>query len=29
MSAPLMPAAASGWRWLPLTLVVIVADQAS
>ena len=29
MSAPVMPAAASGWRWLPLTLAVIVADQAS
>ena len=29
MSAPLPPAAASGWRWLPLSLAVIVADQAS
>lgn len=29
MSAPNLPAAASGWRWLPLTLAVIVADQAS
>ena len=23
-----LPAAASGWRWLPLTAVVVVADQA-
>ena len=24
-----LPVAASGWRWLPLTLAVIVADQAA
>jgi len=29
MSASSLPAAASGWRWLPLSLAVIVADQAS
>jgi signal peptidase II len=29
MSASLLPAAASGWRWLPLSLAVIVADQVS
>ncbi len=29
MSAASLPAAASGWRWLPLSLAVIVADQAS
>ena len=29
MSASSLPAAASGWRWLPLTLGVIVLDQAS
>jgi len=29
MSASSLPAAASGWRWLPLTLAVIVLDQAS
>jgi signal peptidase II len=29
MSATALPTAASGWRWLPLTLAVIVADQAS
>ena len=29
MSATSLPAAASGWRWLPLTLAVIVLDQAS
>jgi signal peptidase II len=29
MSTTSLPAAASGWRWLPLTLAVIVADQAS
>ncbi|HEV2227682.1 MAG TPA: signal peptidase II [Steroidobacteraceae bacterium] len=29
MSTASLPAAASGWRWLPLTLAVIVADQAS
>jgi len=29
MSASAIPAAASGWRWLPLSLAVIVADQAS
>lgn len=29
MSTPALPAAASGWRWLPLTLAVIVVDQAS
>jgi signal peptidase II len=29
MSPTSLPAAASGWRWLPLTLAVIVLDQAS
>ena len=29
MSTNSLPAAASGWRWLPLTGAVIVADQAS
>ena len=29
MSISSIPAAASGWRWLPLTATVIVADQAS
>jgi signal peptidase II len=29
MSSASLPAAASGWRWLPLSLAVIVADQAS
>jgi signal peptidase II len=29
MSAGLLPAVASGWRWLPLTAVVIALDQAS
>jgi signal peptidase II len=29
MSTGSLPAAASGWRWLPLSLAVIVADQAS
>jgi signal peptidase II len=29
MSNTSLPAAASGWRWLPLSLVVIAADQAS
>ena len=29
MSATSLPAAASGWRWLPLTLGVIALDQAS
>ena len=29
MSTNSLPAAASGWRWLPLTLAVIVVDQAS
>lgn len=29
MSTTSLPAAASGWRWLPLTAAVIVADQAS
>jgi signal peptidase II len=29
MSTSSLPAAASGWRWLPLSLAVIVADQAS
>jgi signal peptidase II len=29
MSTAALPAAASGWRWLPLSLAVIVADQAS
>ena len=29
MSSASLPAAASGWRWLPLTLAVIAADQAS
>jgi len=29
MSAGSLPAAASGWRWLPLTAVVIALDQAS
>jgi signal peptidase II len=29
MSAISLPAAASGWRWLPLTLAVIALDQAS
>ena len=29
MSAPLPPAAASGWRWLPLSAAVIVLDGAS
>jgi len=29
MSATLPPAAASGWRWLPLTAAVIVLDQLS
>ncbi len=29
MSATSLPAAASGWRWLPLSLAVIVLDQAS
>lgn len=29
MSTTSLPAAASGWRWLPLTLAVILADQAS
>ena len=29
MSAAALPAAASGWRWLPLTALVIVLDQAS
>lgn len=29
MSATSFPAAASGWRWLPLTLGVILLDQAS
>ena len=29
-SAPrrMLPVAASGWRWLPLTVAVIVADRA-
>jgi len=27
-AAPLVPAAVSGWRWLPLSAAVIVADQA-
>lgn len=29
MSTSSLPAAASGWRWLPLSLAVIIADQAS
>ena len=29
MSVTSLPAAASGWRWLPLTLAVIVLDQLS
>jgi len=29
MSATSLPAAASGWRWLPLTVAVIVLDQLS
>ena len=29
MSAASPPVAASGWRWLPLTALVIVLDQAS
>jgi len=29
MSTTSLPAAASGWRWLPLSLIVIAADQAS
>ena len=29
MSASSLPAAASGWRWLPLTVAVIALDQAS
>jgi len=29
MSATLPPLAASGWRWLPLTVLAIVLDQAS
>jgi signal peptidase II len=29
MSPISLPAAASGWRWLPLTVVVIVLDQLS
>ena len=29
MSSVAVPAAASGWRWLPLTAAVIVLDQAS
>jgi signal peptidase II len=29
MSAASLPAAASGWRWLPLSALVIVLDQAT
>jgi len=29
MSATSLPAAASGWRWLPLALAVVALDQAS
>jgi signal peptidase II len=29
MSVTSLPAAASGWRWLPLTVAVIVLDQLS
>jgi signal peptidase II len=29
MSAAPLPAAASGWRWLPLSALVIVLDQAT
>ena len=29
MSAAALPAAASGWRWLPLTALAIALDQAS
>ena len=29
MSTTSLPAAASGWRWLPLTVLVIVLDQLS
>jgi signal peptidase II len=29
MSSVALPAAASGWRWLPLTAAVIALDQAS